>query len=114
MYLRIMVNDPIQDFIDWQRGSLWPDQAFKISNSTRGGRKWNLRSGKEHTTKINLMEDMMIEALDKKYHKRRKIFDRVLELTEQGYDETEIGAMTGFTKRTIFRILKRLKETWES
>lgn len=107
------MRDPIQELINWQLGSTWPDQAHKVSNSKRGSRKWNLRSHKEYTTKINLMEDLMIEALDRKYHMQEKVMDRIGTLAEQGYFPEDIASMTGFSKRTIFRVLNRMRKTWE-
>lgn len=102
-----LLYDPIQILIDKQLASLWMDTIYIWKSNKR--HHWGRLSEGDKTT-LNYIEDMMIEALDRKYHTNQYRFDIIMELKIQGYTNDEIATLTSTPLRTVERYIKELKE----
>lgn len=105
------VFDPIQDLIDKQLASLWIETIYIWR---RGNKNIWSRMGNEDKSTINYIEDMMLDALDRKYHTQNVLHDCVLELKLQGYTSLEVSLLLQISERTVKRIIKQLKEEGET
>ena len=105
------VFDPIQDLIDKQLASLWIETIYTWK---RGAKHMWGRMGSEDRSTINYVEDLMITALDKKYHTHNVLHDCVLELKLQGYVTAEVALLLHISERTVKRIIKQLKDEGET
>lgn len=101
------VFDPIQDLIDKQLASLWIETIYLWR---RGAKHMWGRVGNEDRSTVNYIEDMMLDALDKKYHTSNVLHDCVLELKLQGYTSLEVALLLHISERTVKRIIKQLKD----
>lgn len=99
--------DPIQILIDKQLASLWIEAVYvwKVGKNHR----WSKLVDGDRSS-LNYIEDMMVEALDRKYHSGSKTSDLILEFSIQGYTAKEISLITGIPQRTVERYLQILKE----
>jgi len=99
--------DPIQILIDKQLAGLWMEMVYIWKSG--GKHRWGRINDSDKTT-LNYIEDMMVEALDKKYHTEKYILDIIMELKIQGYTNNEVALLTGISQRTVERYMKELKE----
>jgi hypothetical protein len=102
-----VLYDPIQILIDKQLAGLWMEAVYIWKSG--GKHHWGRMNDGDKTT-LNYIEDMMVEALDKKYHTDRYILDIIMELKIQGYTNHEIALLTGISQRTVERYMKELRE----
>jgi len=98
-------SDPIDELIDKQMASLW------IENTGLGGRSgtWRSKSSGDKSM-TNYVEDMFIEAMDRKYHYVSQQAEKMYDLLKDGFTQVEIAAMLGTSERNVRRIRKRLEE----
>jgi len=98
-------SDPIDDLIDQQLASLW------MENTALGGRATTWQSnGSGDRSMSNYVEDMFINALDKKYHYLSQQAERMYGYLEEGYSQEEMGNLLGTSERNVRRIKKQLEE----
>jgi hypothetical protein len=100
------MNDPLENFIDWQRRSIWREDIYKHRSKTSS---WNYGHHKETKSMINTVEDKMIDAYDKTYNRGDYNKARIEDLYSSGYTEEEIQVMTGLSIGTISKYVQQIK-----
>lgn len=99
-------TDPITDLIDKQLASLPLDIPFLYKQ----GAKQFVSSKYVRGAFKNLMEDMFIDAIDKKYNYRISLNDVVFGKYLEGYTMKELGGIFGMSENVVKRIIKNSRE----
>jgi len=92
--------DPIEELIGMQLASLSLEGIYTLKRS--GNQVSQSFISKSFTT--NSIEDMFIEALDKKYHRTSRSKDIIVSLLVSGLTVRDISMLMSVSPRTIRRI----------
>jgi len=92
--------DPIERLIDWQMRSIW--RAHQLESTRRQIKVAD--TGRA----FNAVEDMFIEALDRKYHAQVRLDILVFDYFTTGYTIRDIESLTGLGRSSIWRRINRV------
>jgi len=101
----VTYNDPIDELIDKQLASLSLELLY-VTRKASGGTRAEGTKG----TGINNIEDMFIDAYDKKYNRSARRQDAIKDLLIAGYEIKEIQDWYGITRYTLRRDIEKLKK----
>jgi len=104
--------DPVEEFIGQQRRSLWHDNMYMDKKPPKH-KEWQYEAHHNDTFAKNTHEDMLIEAIDRKYHGAWNKKEAIRPFLEEGYTQQEIAAMLGISERTVSYLVEDLKKEME-
>lgn len=104
--------DPVEEFIGQQRRSLWHDNMYMDKKPPKH-KEWQYESHHNDSFAKNNHEDMLIEAIDRKYHSSWNKKEAIRPFLEEGYTQQEIAAMLGISERTVSYLVEDLKKEME-
>lgn len=97
--------DPIEELIGMQLASLNWEGIYTFKK----GRHQIAPSSTSKVCSTNSIEDMFIEALDKKYHKKARSVDIIVSLLVSGLTVDDVADLMTINPRTVRRISKELE-----
>lgn len=101
--------DPIEELISMQLASL----SFEGIYTFRRSRNQISPSSTSKVCSTNSIEDMFIEAIDKKYHKKARSSDIVVSMLVSGLTIEDVASLLAINTRTVRRISMEIEEELE-
>ena len=98
--------DPIERLIDWQKRSIW--RAHQLESTRKQVKMAD--TGRA----FNSVEDMFLEALDRKYHAQTRLDILVFDYFINGYTVRDIETLTTITRSSIWRRINRVTSQLEA
>lgn len=106
-YFNSLARDPIEELIGKQLASLSFDGIYTFKKS----RHQISQSSTSRVVSTNSIEDMFLEAIDKKYFKKERKNEVVLSMLEDGFSVDNISEQLSISIRTLRRMCEEMGET---